>query len=201
MIGMAQRSLLIERPTDASRNHMIKLPFELRRRGVEARLVLGNKQQQPGDTDAVLLDTIARAADWLPRLTSQKALSIAEIGRQDDVDDGEISRTLPLAFLAPDILETIVQGRQPITLTATYLKRLKPLPTSWFEQRCVLGFAAVRGDARQDNPTIDEQPVTLIFTCYRQEPSSSLVARKVTRRAPRSLGTMQLLTTAKARTI
>ena len=51
-----------------------------------------------------------------------------------------ISRVLPLAFLAPDIIEAIVHGRQPVCLTARYLKRLKPLPTSWAEQRRVLGF-------------------------------------------------------------
>ena len=65
-----------------------------------------------------------------------------EIARQDGVDDGEISRVLPLAFLAPDIVEAIVQGRQPVALTARHLKRLKPLPASWAEQRRLLGFEA-----------------------------------------------------------
>ena len=51
---------------------------------------------------------------------------------------------LPLAFLAPDIVEAIVQGRQPVALTARYLKRLKPLPASWAEQRRLLGFESAR---------------------------------------------------------
>jgi hypothetical protein len=46
---------------------------------------------------------------------------------------------LPLAFLAPDIVEAILQGRQPVELTALRLKRTR-LPLSWVEQRRLLGF-------------------------------------------------------------
>jgi len=45
-----------------------------------------------------------------------------------------------LAFLAPDIVEAILRGRQPIKLTPEKLKRLRNLPKSWEEQRKLLGF-------------------------------------------------------------
>ena len=48
---------------------------------------------------------------------------------------------LNLALLAPDIVEAIFAGRQPIELTAKRLKRIRDLPLSWAEQRRVLGFA------------------------------------------------------------
>jgi hypothetical protein len=41
---------------------------------------------------------------------------------------------LPLAFLAPDIVEAILKGRQPIELTAARLMRIRDLPLSWAEQ-------------------------------------------------------------------
>ncbi len=47
----------------------------------------------------------------------------------------------PLGLLAPDIVEAILAGRQPIELTAKRLKRIRDLPVSWAEQRRVLGFA------------------------------------------------------------
>ena len=47
---------------------------------------------------------------------------------------------LPLAFLAPDIVEAILHGRQPVELATARLKRIR-LPLSWAEQRLVLGFA------------------------------------------------------------
>ena len=58
------------------------------------------------------------------------------------MDEGDVSRFLPLAFLAPDIIEAILLGKQPIELTPEKLKRLRILPMSWEEQRIVLGFAA-----------------------------------------------------------
>jgi DNA invertase Pin-like site-specific DNA recombinase len=136
------RSLGIEtkNPLAPSADHTLKLPFELHRRGVEARLLLGGERQQPLNIDTLLIDTVARATSWLTRLTSGKGVTTAELARQDGIDDGEISRVLPLAFLAPDIVEAVVQGRQPLTLTATYLKRLKPLPLDWAEQRRVFGI-------------------------------------------------------------
>lgn len=50
-----------------------------------------------------------------------------------------MSRTLTLAFLAPDIVETILDGRQPPTLTVERLKaRRQPVPMDWAEQRAFL---------------------------------------------------------------
>jgi len=44
--------------------------------------------------------------------------------------------------LAPDIIEAIIEGRQPTELTANKLVRLKNLPISWANQREYLGFPA-----------------------------------------------------------
>jgi len=53
----------------------------------------------------------------------------------------EVSRILPLAFLAPDIVCAVITGIQPVELTAKRLKRITPLPGAWSEQRDLLGFA------------------------------------------------------------
>ena len=52
----------------------------------------------------------------------------------------ELARALPLAFLAPDIIRNILDGRQPAELTVTTLKRLDPLPMRWDDQRMVIGM-------------------------------------------------------------
>ena len=52
-----------------------------------------------------------------------------------------LERTARLAYLAPDIVRAIVDGRQPKSLSARTLARLGSLPLSWSEQREMLGFA------------------------------------------------------------
>jgi hypothetical protein len=41
--------------------------------------------------------------------------------------------------MAPDLVETILDGTQPIALTAERLKRAGQLPLLWDEQRAMLG--------------------------------------------------------------
>ncbi len=61
--------------------------------------------------------------------------TIAVLAELDRQQVSHVSRTLSLAFLAPDIVETILSGRQPITLTPERLKSCWPLPLDWDEQR------------------------------------------------------------------
>ena len=54
-----------------------------------------------------------------------------------------LTSLIRLSYLAPDIMRALLEGRQPIELTATRLLRLsKDLPHDWKEQRCFLGFPA-----------------------------------------------------------
>ena len=91
--------------------------------------------------DQNLITTIARAHRWLNLLTTGNVNSINELAEREEVDRNEVSRFLPLAFLAPDIVETILDGKQPVDLTYERLRRMPPLPNSWKEQREHLGFA------------------------------------------------------------
>jgi len=122
---------------------VISLPCTLRRRGIESRLVIAGDKQS-NTTDAKLVKTIAKAHDWMDRLVSGKETSVVFIARKEQLEDGEVSRVLPLAFLAPDVVEGILLGRQPVELTSRSLKRLKPLPLSWSDQRRLLGFPSLR---------------------------------------------------------
>ena len=64
-----------------------------------------------------------------------------EIAERDDLDPGDVSRFLPLAFLAPDIVEAIATGNQPVELTVEELRRRCPISRFWEEQRKALGFS------------------------------------------------------------
>ncbi|MCH8243638.1 MAG: recombinase family protein, partial [Planctomycetes bacterium] len=68
-----------------------------------------------------------------------EAASVLELAARHNVDRSHISRTLPLAFLAPVIVTAIIDGRTEPDLTLSHIKRQK-LPASWQAQRKLLGI-------------------------------------------------------------
>ena len=119
---------------------VLDIPVRFKRRGVEMKLVIVRDQGPAAAPDQFLIVLITQAHDWMNQLRSGKVPSARHLARRDGIDPGDVSRILPLAFLAPDIVEAILGGRQPIDLTATRLKRLPHLPLAWAEQRHLLGF-------------------------------------------------------------
>ncbi len=115
-----------------------KRPLMLRKRGVETKLILGDVIAN--DPDHTLIKLIADARNWMRRLLDGEVTSIRALARDLDLDHRHVTRALPLAFLAPDIIRAILDGRQPAELTITSLKRLDPLPMCWDDQRTVLGI-------------------------------------------------------------
>jgi hypothetical protein len=119
-----------------------ELPLEcnlnLRRRGVEGRLVLADHPSAA--VDPKLVETLTRAHCWAALLTAGKFESLEALAEAEGLPASEVSRILHLAFLAPDIVEAILLGRQPIDLTAERLKRT-PIPILWHDQRRMLRFA------------------------------------------------------------
>jgi len=79
---------------------------------------------------------IAQAHYWLERLTNGTVPSIIDLAEEQRFDKNKISRALRFAYLAPDITQAILEGRQPVELTADRMRRLPDLPmtainTSW----------------------------------------------------------------------
>jgi hypothetical protein len=59
--------------------------------------------------------------------------SVTEISEAEQINKSYVSRILRVALLAPDIVETILEGRANQLLILERLER--PLPASWEEQR------------------------------------------------------------------
>jgi DNA invertase Pin-like site-specific DNA recombinase len=118
----------------------IDLPVAFKRRGVETKLVIAGKRETAAP-DRALVAAVTSAHRWFAELASGEVGSVKELAARHRVDKGDVSRILPLAFLAPDIVEAILEGSQPVELTAYRLKRLRQLPCLWSEQRRLLGFS------------------------------------------------------------
>ena len=59
------------------------------------------------------------------------------LAKRDGISRRYIRRLIGLAFLSPELIEAILQGRQPVALTATRLTELD-LPLDWTEQQKLL---------------------------------------------------------------
>ena len=117
------------------------IPVTFKRRGIEMKLVLTDDRKRQPLPDPKLITAIARAQRWFTEIKDGKFRSVSELAKRHGLDQGDVSRILRLAFLSPDIIEAILEGRQPTEWTAAGLKRIADLPVCWQDQRRVLGFA------------------------------------------------------------
>jgi site-specific DNA recombinase len=117
-----------------------EFPLRVQRRGVERKLVIDGPGAKATNSDPVLLKEIKRAHRCFDALVTGQVSSVAELASIEGVSDRYISSLLPLAFLAPEIIEAIAAGRQPAELTAHRLIRNIDLPTEWGTQKRALGF-------------------------------------------------------------
>jgi site-specific DNA recombinase len=110
-----------------------------RRRGVGTKLVLPGLAQQNHSSrgDPVLVKAIARGRAWFEELATGRARSLQELAKRDGISRRYIRRLVNLAFLSPQLVEAILQSRQPAALTATRLTEID-LPLDWTEQRTLL---------------------------------------------------------------
>jgi site-specific DNA recombinase len=121
---------------------VFEMAATFKRRGVEMKLVLGDTERGALTPDPVLIDAVSKGHAWLEQLKSGQVASARALAEKLGRDRADLGKTLRLAFLAPDIVEAIFSGRQPVTCTVSRLRRLSHLPLAWAEQRKLLGFDA-----------------------------------------------------------
>jgi site-specific DNA recombinase len=120
----------LEGRAEAGTPILLHIPAELRRLGKEKRLIVAAHAPETSP-DHSLIKAVVREM-----LKSRTVESITDLAKIEDV------QRIPLAFLAPDITEAILEGQQPVDLTLDRLLAAMPLPLAWNAQRTVLGFPA-----------------------------------------------------------
>lgn len=93
---------------------------------------------QQGVPDHRLVREVLRAIRWFNALSSGSFSSIRALAQYEGCSESLITHRVRLAFLAPDIVEAILEGRQPKSLTQKRLLDAYPLPLCWEEQRNLL---------------------------------------------------------------
>jgi len=113
-----------------------EVAFAIRLKYRQGALVLAAPGQPPSapKIDRALVRGLCLAKIWAERLASGADASIKELARAEGLCDHYAARLMPLAFLAPDLAQQILEGRQPDALSLGALTK-KPLPMAWEEQR------------------------------------------------------------------
>lgn len=128
--------------TADGRTVTVRIPISIRRRGGR-KLVLAPDGSSDiwaapcRRIDSAMVKAIARAFRWREMLENGTHATIAEIAAAEKINDSYVGRVLRLTLLAPDIVEAILNGRQPAGLQLPAL--MKPLPIDWGAQRRQLG--------------------------------------------------------------
>lgn len=117
----------------SSLGRQITAPFRVQRRGVETKIVLGAAASKP---DPVPVKNILNARRWYKAV--RKGASFITIAEQEKTTSSRIQQMICLAFLAPDILDQIAAGTQPVAFTSERFKT-RHLPSGWNEQRKIIG--------------------------------------------------------------
>jgi hypothetical protein len=126
---------------DDGRTITIHVPIGIRRRGGR-KLVFAPNGTNATTTpicrrvDNAMVKAIARAFRWREMLEDGTHATIAEIAAAEKINESYVGRVLRLTLLAPDIVETILAGRQPPGLQLDRL--MKRFPALWPAQRSEL---------------------------------------------------------------
>jgi hypothetical protein len=114
----------------------VRVPLAIKKRG--GRKLVIAPDGAPWDPprariDNTMVKAIARAHRWKHMLESGEFASVAELAATEKINESYVCRVLRLTLLAPQILEAVLDGRQPAELQMDAL--LKPFPVEWEQQR------------------------------------------------------------------
>lgn len=99
----------------------------------------GQSPQAPG-YDSPMLVALSRAFYWQRLLEEGRVDSGSDIAKQEGLHHSTVNELLRLTLLEPDIIQSILAGKQPKTMNLIWFQR-NPLPVDWLEQqRIAQGF-------------------------------------------------------------
>ena len=129
----------VQFPRGGANLRMTRLvPMQMRRRGVETRMVIPGEAIAVPRADLPLLRALARGYRWFDDLASGRAVSTKQIAAREGLSHSFVRHVVPLGLLAPSVVESICAGQQPVSLSAERLKDHARLPIEWDAQQRLL---------------------------------------------------------------
>ncbi|AOZ69357.1 hypothetical protein LPB142_08555 [Rhodobacter xanthinilyticus] len=114
----------------------IHVPFRIVKRGGRKEMLLPASASTQRRPDNALIKALARAFRWKRMLQSGDFATVADLAAREGIAVSYLTRVLRLTQLAPDLVEAILDGRQPHDLTLESLRA--QFPVDWISQRALL---------------------------------------------------------------
>ena len=124
---------------DDDRTVTVRIPLVFRKHGGRKTVISpdGSAWEPTAPlVDRALVRALARAFRWRRLLAEGVYGTFEELAKAEGVSQSYVSRVLRLTLLAPDIVEAILDGRQPAELQLDGL--LEGFPLEWEGQRQLL---------------------------------------------------------------
>ena len=114
----------------------VRIPLIFRKRGGRKLVIAPNGSDSWAPprprVDNTMVKAIARAFRWRKLLETGTHTTVAEIAAAEEINASYVGRVLRLTLLSPEIVEAILEGRQPTNLQLEDL--LRPFPVGWREK-------------------------------------------------------------------
>ena len=114
----------------------VRIPITLRHQRGRKQVVTpaGATPWVPARTrvDSTLVKAIVRAHRWRDMLESGDYATLRDLAKAETINESYLGRVLRLTLLAPEIIEAILEGKQPATLELDDL--MKQFPVEWDRQ-------------------------------------------------------------------
>lgn len=107
----------------------VHIPFRLVKRGGRKEMQTPDGASSQRKMDNTLFKALARAFRWKRMLESGDFTTMSELAEHEGIAPSYMTRVLRLTLLAPDLVEMVVNGRQPPEMTLAAV--LRPFPVDW----------------------------------------------------------------------
>ncbi|WP_240790219.1 hypothetical protein [Roseomonas sp. HF4] len=118
--------------SDAAQTLTVVIPLRVKPRGGRKAMVTPGVLALERRQDVTLIKAVARAFRWRRMLESGQFATIKDLAAAEKINSSYVSRVLRLTLLAPDIVEAILDGRQPEGMTLPGLMGVPP--STWATQ-------------------------------------------------------------------